>query len=159
MYNTLLKVSLAVAAILPLGTLQAEDFDPKTPVTELTITTDKMQFLYDIKEFTVKAGTTVKITLVVPSDAIPQPHNLVLIKPGKEAMVVQGAMGMMADPQGLAKGYVPESEDVVAHTKLINPGETDVLELEIPAETGEYPYICTFPGHFAIMKGKMHVVE
>lgn len=130
------------------------------PVTEITITTDKMQFLYDIKEFTVKAGTKVKITLVVPKDAIPQPHNIVIAKIGKEAALVQQAMALMADPNGLKSGYIPEDKsNIVAHTKMINPGETDVLELEVPDEAGEYPYVCTFPGHFALMKGKMTVVE
>ncbi len=147
---------LLIPGALLLSTLSLRAADP---VTEITITTDKTQFIYDIKEFTVKAGTKVKITLVAPQGAIPQPHNLVIIKPGKDAAVIQGAMGMMADPQGLAKGYVPESQDVVAHTKLINPGETDVLEVEIPAVAGDYPYLCTFPGHFAIMKGVMKVIE
>lgn len=137
-----------------------EDFDTDKPVTEITITSEKQLFFYDIKKFTVKAGTKVKITLVVPGDAIPQPHNLVIIKPGKEAALVQQAMTLMADPNGLAKGYIPDDKvNIVAHTKMIQPGATDVLEVEIPAEAGAYPYICTFPGHFALMKGVMTVVE
>ncbi len=151
---------VSLAGLFLVSSAWAQDeFDPKTPVTELTITTDKMTFAYDIKEFTVKAGSKVKLTLVVPEDAVPQPHNLILVKPDKEPVIVQLAMQMMADPTALERGYVPDSPDVLAASKLINPGETDVMELEIPTETGVYPYICTFPGHFMIMKGKMNVVE
>ncbi len=155
MKNILRTLAIATLGLTLTGPLFAAD-----PVTEITITTDKMLFLYDVKEFTVKAGSKVKITLVVPGDAIPQPHNLVIAKPGKEAALVQGAMALMADPQGMAKGYVPDLPDaVLAHTKLIQPGTTDVLEIKIPDAAGDYPYVCTFPGHFALMKGVMHVVK
>lgn len=155
MKNILRKVVLGIVALGISSQAFAGD-----PVTEITITTDKMQFLYDVKEFTVKAGTTVKITLIVPADAIPQPHNIVFAKPGQEAALIQGAMALMADPEGMAKGYVPENPDVVlAASKLIQPGGTDIMELEVPAEPGLYPYLCTFPGHFALMKGMMTVVE
>tara|TARA_R110002096_G_scaffold100173_7_gene221995 strand:- start:4454 stop:4921 length:468 start_codon:yes stop_codon:yes gene_type:complete len=155
MKNILRNIGLGIVALGLSSQAFAGD-----PVTEITITTDKMNFLYDVKEFTVKAGTTVKITLVVPADAVPQPHNLVIAKPGQEAALIQGAMALMADPEGLTKGYIPDNADVVlAHTKLIQPGGTDVLELEVPAEAGLYPYLCTFPGHFALMKGVMTVVE
>ncbi len=155
MNTTLRNITLSLLCVGFAAQVSAAD-----PVSEITITTDKMQFLYDIKEFTVKAGTKVKLTLVVPADAIPQPHNLVIAHPGKEAALVQGAMALMADPQGMAKGYIPDDpETVMTHTKLIQPGETDVLEFEVPAVPGLYPYLCTFPGHFALMKGVMTVVE
>lgn len=153
MHKSICRILAAVVTLGFSGQLLAQE-----PVTEITLTTDKTMFLYDVKAFTVKAGTKVKITLTVPPDAVPQPHNLVLIKPGKEAVVTQAAMMMMADPQGLTKGYIPENDAIVAHTKLLNPGQTDTIEVAVPAEAGAYAYICTFPGHFTIMKGVMTVV-
>ena len=54
------------------------------------------------------------------------------------------------------KGYIPDSPDILAHTKLINPGQSESIEFTLPA-AGEYPYFCTFPGHVAIMNGVITV--
>ena len=141
--------------------LVGEEFDPEKPTTAVTIKADKATLAYDTKKFTVKAGTKVKVTFVVPQDVvIPQPHNLVVVKKGKDGVVMQQAMQLMADPNGLAKGYLPDDKsDILAHTKMIPAGQTDEIEFEVPAEVGDYTYFCTFPGHFAIMKGVMAVVE
>jgi azurin len=44
----------------------------------------------------------------------------------------------------------------VAHTKLIGGGESDTINFTI-TEPGTYDYICSFPGHLALMKGKLIV--
>jgi CubicO group peptidase (beta-lactamase class C family) len=49
------------------------------------------------------------------------------------------------------------ADQVVAHTKLLGPNETDTLKLPTLA-AGTYPFVCTFPGHAAIMNGQL-VVE
>lgn len=137
-----------------------------TPITlradeaaEVTLTADKVQFLYDIKEFTVKPGQKVKLVLVNPADSVTrQPHNLLIVKPGKDMAVGMASNAGMSDPTFLTtKQAVPDSDDVLFHTKLVQPGEQDVLEFTAPAEAGDYPYLCTYPGHWAIMKGVMKV--
>ena len=65
------------------------------------------------------------------------------------------ANGMLTDPKAMEKDYIPESPDIIAHTKLIQPGQTGSVEVTL--EPGEYPYLCTFPGHSMVMKGVMHV--
>ncbi|MFV1994383.1 MAG: plastocyanin/azurin family copper-binding protein, partial [Verrucomicrobiales bacterium] len=75
---------------------------------------------------------------------------------GKLEAVGNPANGMMADPQGMAKGYIPESEDILWHTKLLQPKQVDTIEFIAPAP-GEYPYLCTFPGHWMLMRGVMTV--
>ncbi|MBT16596.1 MAG: hypothetical protein CMO59_11530, partial [Verrucomicrobiales bacterium] len=52
---------------------------------------------------------------------------------------------------------VPESEDIIASTKLVNPGGVDKIEFVAPSEPGDYPYICTFPGHWRLMQGIIKV--
>ncbi len=111
---------------------------------------------FDIKTFTVKAGQKVKITFE-NTHAVPQPHNIVITKPGAKDKVMMAAMQMAAAPDGMAKGYIPEDADVLFHTKLIQPTQTEALEFTAPAEAGQYPYLCTFPGHGLLMNGVMTV--
>ena len=54
--------------------------------------------------------------------------------------------------------YLPDDPGaVLAHTKLLGGGETDTVEFSAPAQAGEYPFLCTFPGHVALMRGKLIV--
>lgn len=148
--------SLLALAILALSSAaKAEE------VFEITLTADKVQFIYDIKEFTVKPGQTVKLTLINPADSVTrQPHNILVVNPGKKDVVGMAANAGMTDPTFLTeKNAVPESEDVLFASKLIQAGEEDVLEFTAPTEAGDYPYLCTYPGHWAIMNGVMTVAE
>ena len=111
---------------------------------------------YDTKAFTVKAGQSLKITFE-NQHPVPQPHNIVFGKPGTKDKLMMAAMQMAADPQGMAKGYIPESADIIAHTKLLQPTQSEVLEFTAPAEAGTYVYLCTFPGHGMLMNGVMTV--
>ncbi|MCG8602315.1 MAG: plastocyanin/azurin family copper-binding protein [Verrucomicrobiales bacterium] len=128
---------------------------------EVKITADKTQFLYDVKEFTVKPGQKVKIILVNPADSVNrQPHNLLIVKPGKKDVVGMASNAGLSDPTFLTeKNAVPDSEDILFHSKLIQPGQEDILEFTAPEEAGDYPYLCTYPGHWAIMNGVMKVAE
>ena len=49
--------------------------------------------------------------------------------------------------------YIPDdmTSVIVAHTKLLGPGESDTIEFTVPA--GTYTYICSFPGHYPSMMG------
>jgi len=111
---------------------------------------------YDIKAFTVKKGQTVKITFE-NQHPIPQPHNIVVGKPNTKDKLMMAAMQMAADPKGMEKGYVPDSDDVLFHTKLLQPTQSEILEFVAPADPGAYTYICTFPGHALLMNGVMTV--
>jgi azurin len=83
-------------------------------------------------------------------------HNLVVLKKGVSAIAF-GQKVLAAG--GSATNPLPDSvkEDVLAATKLLGPGETEILKLKIPNEPGSYEYVCTFPGHFAMMRGIMEV--
>ena len=111
---------------------------------------------YDIKSFTVKAGQQVKLTFNNQS-AVPQPHNLILGKLGSKDRLIAAFTAMITDPNGMAKGYIPESPDIIVHTKLLNPGQSETLNFTAPVDKGDYPYICSFPGHAILMNGVMKV--
>ncbi len=127
------------------------------PVAEITIKPDTANPLaYDTKEFKVKAGQKVKLTFNNTHPAVPQPHNILIAKAGSKDKLLALAMAMATAPDGMAKGFVPDSPDILFHTKLLQPNQTEVLEFTAPA-AGEYPYMCSFPGHGAIMNGVMKV--
>lgn len=147
---------------LTLLTLLSASFVAKADdAAEIKITADKLQFLYDIKEFTVKPGQTVKLTLINPSDSVNrQPHNILIVKPGTKDVVGMAANNGLSDPKFLTeKNCIPESEDILFHSKLLQPGQEETIEFTAPSEAGDYPYLCTYPGHWAIMNGVMKVAE
>ena len=126
-------------------------------VAEVTIKPDLSNPLaYDTKEFKVKAGQKVKLTFNNTHPAVPQPHNIVIAKAGAKDKLLGLAMQMAAAPDGMAKGFIPDSPDILFHTKLLQPNTTETLEFTAPA-AGDYPYLCTFPGHGILMNGVMKV--
>ena len=64
---------------------------------------------------------------------------------------------MIADPEGLARHYVPKSDDVLVWTDMVNPKADFTIHFDAPKEKGDYPYLCTFPGHWMVMNGVMKV--
>lgn len=102
-------------------------------------------------------GETIKIRLTAVTKLPPtqMSHNWILLQPdvdpeafAKEAITAK------------ARNYIPEnsSEDIIARTSLANEGQTVEVTFTVPEETGEYDYICSFPGHFSAgMSGKLIV--
>ena len=115
--------------------------------------TDQMTF--NLKEIKVKAGQTVNLTLkhVGQMDKKVMGHNFVLLKKGTDL----SAFGEAAVAAGPANEYIPNGgADVIAHTKLLGGGETDTISFKAP-EPGTYEYICSYPGHFSLMRGVLIV--
>lgn len=153
------KAAPAPAAAAPAAAAATTAAAPAVdlPVAEITIKPDTANPLaYDTKEFKVKAGQKVKLTFNNTHPAVPQPHNILIAKAGSKDKLLALAMGMATAPDGMAKGFIPDSPDILFHTKLLQPNQTEVLEFTAPA-AGEYPYMCSFPGHGAIMNGVMKV--
>ena len=109
---------------------------------------------FEQKELTAKAEE--RLTLVFKNpDALP--HNWLLAKPGSLQSLGEACNLMITDPEGLARHYVPESNDVIAYTDMVNPKGEFTIHFTAPREPGDYPYLCTFPGHWMIMNGVMRV--
>ena len=104
-------------------------------------------------ELKIKAGQPIELTFKNP-DVLQ--HNLLILKPGTTAKVGALADAMLTDPQAMKKGYVPKSEDILYSTKLVNPGSKEVLNFTID-KPGDYPIICTFPGHWRLMSAVLKV--
>jgi azurin len=82
-------------------------------------------------------------------------HNFVLCAPGTGQSIGAAAMALGLD--GPAKNYVPDSTDVLYHTALTQPGSSDRILFTAPTTPGDYDYICSFPGHSALMRGTLHM--
>ena len=143
-----------VAEILGKRTAQEVSFDNQTDVKTVEISCVPERMMYNLTEFTVTPGQPVKLIFTNP-DATQ--HNLAIALPGSSEEIGLAANEMAKDPKGLAKGFIPKTDKILHHTKLLDPDGAQVLRFEAPKEPGTYPYLCTFPGHWIIMKGEMTV--
>lgn len=118
------------------------------------VLTSNDQMKFDLSEIKVKAGGKVTLTLK-HSGAMAKEvmgHNFVLLKAGTD-MANFAVSAMSASDTD----YIPADSDVVlASTKLIGGGESVTITFDTPA-AGTYDFLCTFPGHFALMQGKFIV--
>ena len=121
-------------------------------LTTIRIATVPERMMYDVKELTVKAGKKIKLTFANPDF---MPHNILLVKPGKTEEIANKALVLGA--KGFEVGFVPESPDILWASKLLDNGKEQVIEFTAPTTPGDYPYVCSFPGHHIIMRGVMKV--
>jgi azurin len=137
----------------------AEKIETSVPGIEKLAFTDSIQLKanenmrFDKELFRVKTGK--KISLIFKNtgakSAASMSHNVVILKNGVD-------IADFADVAHNAKAeqYVPSSLDslIIAHTKLVGAGDSDQVEFIIP-KPGVYDYICSFPGHWGTMQGKI----
>lgn len=151
-----LKVNTAAEKItFAKATGADKKFDRQKDLADIEVSCLPERMMYTNTKFTVKAGQAVKLTFVNP-DATP--HNLAIVLPGAVEEVGMAGNEMAKDPKGIERDFIPESDKILHHTKLIFPGNGEILRFTAPTEPGTYPYLCTFPGHWVVMKGEM-VVE
>lgn len=113
------------------------------------------KMLFDQSLLIVEAGKPVELRLENP-DAMP--HNWLLLTPGPVEEVGQAAEKLGATLDGQGRAFVPDSPRILAATKLLNSGESERLRFSAPEAPGDYPYICSFPGHWLRMRGVLRVV-
>ena len=120
-------------------------------VTEVLLQSvgDKQE--YDKKEFTVKAGSKVKLIFKNVATMPAMVHNVVIAKPGADTNKI-GQEALKAKDND----FIPDNPDILFYTPLAKPGETVEVEFTAP-EPGEYPYVCTYTAHYIFMKGVMRV--
>jgi azurin len=112
---------------------------------------------YSVTNIPAKRGEQLRVRLVAKGamPKIAMSHNFVLLNKGTN--LVDFATAAM---QAAATGYIPADKkgQILANTALAGAGETVEVTFKVPAAAGEYPYVCTFPGHFqAGMRGTLTV--
>ncbi|MCE7039356.1 plastocyanin/azurin family copper-binding protein [Dyadobacter sp. CY312] len=109
---------------------------------------------FDVSEIQVKAGSRIKIVFNNNDDML---HNLVITKPGTVNAV--GEAGLNLGLKGSEMHYVPNTPDVLFHSNIVEPEKSEALYFTAPKQTGTYQYVCTFPGHYSLMQGKLKVTK
>ena len=106
------------------------------------------------KELRVKAGAEINLIFENPD---PMQHNWVLLDSGTFDTVGALADKLAGQPDGLEKQYLPDTPHILAASKLLAPNESQNLTFKAPSKPGRYPYVCTFPGHWRVMRGELIV--
>ncbi|HUF63936.1 MAG TPA: PA14 domain-containing protein [Verrucomicrobiales bacterium] len=138
------------------GSTLAQDEGEQRARAEKTVAirTLAARMRYDVAEFSVPAGARLRLVLE-NADALP--HNWVLCAPaedrGMEVAQAAWEMGVL----GLERDWIPDHPGILAASRMLQPHETQILEIDVPGQTGVYPYVCTFPGHAMLMNGIMRV--
>ncbi len=108
---------------------------------------------FDKELFKVKAGKKIKLILKNTEKKSPMSmtHNVVILAKGTDIADFADAVKNAKQEQ-----YVPSTVDalVIAHTKLVAGGDTGEVDFIIP-QKGVYDFICSFPGHWGTMQGKI----
>ena len=134
---------------------QNSKFDRQKNLLKIKIECLKERMLFDVEQISAKRNQPIRLEFHNP-DATP--HNFVLAKPGTLEEIGRAANLMAADPKAAKTGqFIPNSDKIIIHTKMLKQEETEILRFKAPSKPGAYPYLCTFPGHWTIMKGILSV--
>tara|TARA_B100001029_G_C15043601_1_gene445461 strand:+ start:950 stop:1462 length:513 start_codon:yes stop_codon:yes gene_type:complete len=130
------------------------DAMPDINPNEIKVTLNSFDnMIYDKNKIEVSSGKKIVLTLNHKGKISKEfmGHNFVLLKKGIN-------VDEFAKKAVLAKSndYIPSSDDTIAFTKMIGGGESTTISFSAP-EAGVYNYICTFPGHYMIMRGELIV--
>ena len=109
---------------------------------------------FDTRKITVKSEKLVKLTLNHTGvlDAKVMGHNFVLLKKNVDVMDFANRAALASENE-----YIPiDSDEVIVYTEMIGGGQVTSIEF-MPPEIGVYDFICSFPGHYAMMRGKFIV--
>ncbi|MGB3587740.1 MAG: plastocyanin/azurin family copper-binding protein, partial [Tunicatimonas sp.] len=108
---------------------------------------------YDQVRIKVPPAARVELTLMNTDE---MPHNWVMTRPNAREEVVD--MSLELAKQG-STDYVPISDLVLEAIPMILPEEQYTISFRAPSQEGAYPYVCTYPGHGAVMYGAIYVTN
>ena len=127
-----------------------------TPPVKVEVTVND-QIRYSSKKLEGKVGVPMEITLKhigkIPKASMS--HNLVILKPGSMVAMISAKCGQAKDNNYIATDAETKAA-ILAFAPQLGPGESHVIKFT-PKEAGEYPFLCTFPGHFGEMNGIISV--
>ena len=111
------------------------------------------QMLFDRSVIKVKSGESITLTLNHTGRIAKEfmGHNFVLVKEGVD--IDDFAQRAMAAKE---TDYIPDGDETYAYTKMLGGGESDTITFDAP-EAGTYIFLCTFPGHYQVMRGEFIV--
>ena len=115
---------------------------------ELVVPAVKNAMRYEVERITAPAGATVRLVMDNTTTTSPAMiHNVVVLSDAAAVERVGLAAATEAD-------NIPDDPAVRFHTPLTRPGQRSAVVFTMPPP-GEYPFVCTFPGHWATMQGTL----
>jgi len=148
--NTLIKFILTTSIVLNASHIFAEE-------CKMVISGSDMM-KYDSKEINIdqnckKISVTLKHSGKLPINAMG--HNIIFL----ETKNLQKIISKINMSHGIDNGFIPEMEEVLFKSKMIGGGQETTFELDpkIFKKGVDYTYLCSFPGHFALMQGKVKI--
>ncbi len=131
---------------------EAKDFAIRTVTMKAVLGGMK----YDPAEIRAKPGEAMELVLDNTDTLL---HNFILVMPGKLTEVGVAGEKLGETAEGKARQFVPDLPSVIEVMGLVDPGKTGHLFLFTPAKVGTYPFVCTYPGHWRMMNGKLKVAK
>ncbi len=119
---------------------------------EIATVPDQLKF--DREILNVPPRAPVELRLNNP-DALQ--HNLVLCSPGSLEKVGAAVDALVTDPSAMQRDWIPDLPEVLHATPMANAKQSVVVRFTTPEKLGSYPFLCTVPGHWRIMKGNLIV--
>ena len=126
------------------------------PDYEINLGTLHGQLRFDPEIFAVKPGSTIRLSFENSDEMI---HNLILSKGDAKKIDQLAESALKLGEKGMEMGFIPKDSSILASIGLVQPGKKASVEFTAPKEKGDYPYVCTFPGHSLTMRGVMKVVD
>ena len=145
----------------PTPSASQAEFDTHENLNVVRISCEPERMQYTVKQFHARPSQPVKLVFQNP-DATD--HNLLIVQDGALEEVGMAANDMAKDPRHANSDFIPESKRhlIMQSTPMIGPtrkSRVHVLRFEAPEQEGVYPYVCTFPGHWVVMRGDMVVAR
>jgi uncharacterized cupredoxin-like copper-binding protein len=156
---------------MPAGTMDKKEATPKSAATgtrlakrltkmpadwkqpdQVIVLGTRPGLKFDITRLQVKAGSKIKLVFNNTDDMT---HNFVLVLPGTAKEV--GDMAFNMGLKGPALNYIPGTQKVLYHTRLLQPNASEAIYFIAPEKPGTYTYLCSYPGHAMVMQGTMVV--
>ncbi|MEM7380218.1 MAG: sulfocyanin-like copper-binding protein, partial [Bacteroidota bacterium] len=127
-----------------------------TGADEQVVIGTKPGLKFDIEELELERSKKIELTFNNSDDML---HNLVITKKGQQSVNTVADMALQMGLDAADLNYVPDSELIIAHSGILQPGASEKIYFVTPFIPGEYWIVCTFPGHATSMRIKLIVKE
>ncbi len=127
-----------------------------TPDTEILLGTKHGQMRFDQEALAVQPGAKVKLTLKNTCEML---HNWVLVKGDATMRDKVSGKALQLGAQSMVKHFVPDHPSIIASSQIAMPGKSVEVYFKAPMTEGDYPYVCTLPGHAFTMVGVLAVAK
>ena len=160
-YVSAVQVAREFANLLPAAEGEAVRAQLRQVSVDVVIVkTVREQLRFDTTRIVVAAGKQTEI--IFENDDV-MPHNLLVVDNGSRQPIGMKALTMSPVPDKEGRLYIPDDKEfkkvIRVATKMLEPGQTERLQFKAPNKEMEFEFVCTFPGHFMTMGGKVIVTK